>query len=196
VQSQRLGDVTYTAPGTLQQGADFCLKNLNDAGWRESPRGRRSANAAGREYQSFVFTKAGHIISATVWPADNGVGVSLRNSGNFDTRTLPRMKDAVLAVIAGDSFPHYTSINYTTGASVNEVIEFLAKEVAALGWQEYVANMGSSRPSPGSLNFRKRATHLTVFAYRDREKPGKTNVSGADAIRGADRSEQGGVTSA
>jgi Leucine-rich repeat (LRR) protein len=57
------------------------------------------------------------------------------------------------------------------------VIDFLAWEVAALGWQEYVAHLGSSRRSPGSLNFRKQATQLAIFAFKDREKPGKTTVS-------------------
>jgi Leucine-rich repeat (LRR) protein len=177
VQSQRLGEVTYTVPGTIQQAADFCVKHLTDAGWKEPPGERRTNTAAGREYQYFVFTKQGHILSATIWAADKGVGVSLRNSGNFDTRTLPRMKDAVLTAVGSGSFPIYTSTMYTTEATVNEVIEFLAKEVAALGWQEYVAYLRSSRRSPGSLNFRKRATHLAIYAYKDREKPGKTNVS-------------------
>jgi hypothetical protein len=177
VQSQRLGDVTYTAPGTIQQATDFCVKNLTDAGWREAPGERRSDKAKGREHQSCLFTKQGHILSATIWTADKGVGVSLRNSGNFDTRTLPRMKDAVITTFGSGSFPYYTSTNYTTEASVNEVTEFLAKEIAALGWQEYVAYMGSSRRSPGSLNFRKQAIHLAIYAYKDREKPGKTSVS-------------------
>src|SRR5262249_13218785 len=101
VQSQRLGDVTYTAPGTLQQGADFCVKNLTDAGWQELAGERRASKEGGREYLSYVFVKQGHILSATIWAADNGVGVYLRNTGNFDTRTLPRMKDAVLAAGTG-----------------------------------------------------------------------------------------------
>jgi hypothetical protein len=177
VQSQRLGEVTYTAPGTMQQAADFCVKNLTGAGWREPPGERRKNEAGGREYQAFLFTKQGHILSATIFAADKGVGVSLRYSGNFDTRTLPRMKDAVLTAGGAGSFLNYTVTNYTTEASVNDVIDFLAREVASLGWQEYVAHMGSSRRSPGSLNFRKQATHVAIYAFKDREKPSKTTVS-------------------
>jgi Leucine-rich repeat (LRR) protein len=176
VQSQRLGNLTYTAPGTLQPAADFCVKNLTDAGWQEIPEARQSSKASGREHLSFVLVKQGHILSATIWPADNGVGVDLRNSGNFDTRTLPRMKDAVVAAGTG-LFPNYSYTSYVTEANVNEVIDFLAKEVAALGWQEYIAYMGSSRRPAGMLNFRKRATQIAIYAYKDRDKPGKTNVS-------------------
>jgi hypothetical protein len=177
VQSRRLGEITYTAPGTLQQAADFVVKNLSAAGWREPPGERRRNDAGGREYQAFLFTQQGHVLTATVWAADQGVGVSLRHAGNFDTRTLPRMKDAVLTTTGPGSFLNYTATNYTTEASVNDVIEFLAGEVAALGWQEYVAFLGSSRRLPGSLDFRKQATHLAIHAFRDRDEPGKTTVS-------------------
>jgi Leucine-rich repeat (LRR) protein len=177
VQTQRLGEVTYTAPGTMQQAADFCVKHLTEAGWREPPGERRKNEPGAHEFQAFLFTKQGHILSATIFAADKDVGVSLRYSGNFDTRTLPRMKDAALTAGGAGSFLNYTVTIYTTEASVNDVIDFLAKEVALLGWQEYVAYMQSSRRPPGSLNFRKQATHLAIYAFKDREKPGKTTVS-------------------
>ena len=88
-----------------------------------------------------------------MWPADTGVGVYIGNYGNFDTRTLPRMKDAVLTPVGSVSFPIYTSTNYTTEATVNEVIEFMAKEVAALGWQEYVPQLSSNRLLAGQPEF-------------------------------------------
>src|SRR5262245_10230567 len=79
VQRENLSDVTYTAPGTMQQAADFCVKHLTEAGWREPPGERRSDKAGGREYQSFVFAKKGHILNVTLWPADTGVGVYIGN---------------------------------------------------------------------------------------------------------------------
>src|SRR5262249_19955093 len=85
-------------------------------------------------------------------------------------------KDAVLTAAGSGSFLNYTVTNYTTEASVNDVIDFLAREVAALGWQEYVAHLRSNRRSPGSLYFRKKATQLAIYAFKDREKPGKTSV--------------------
>lgn len=176
VQTQRLGEVTYTVPATMQQAAEFCVKHLTDAGWREPPGERRKNEAGGNEYQSFLFTKQGHILSANIFAADKDVGVSLRYSGNFDTRTLPRMKDAVLTAGSSGSFLNYTATMYTTEATVNDVIDFLAKEVASLGWQEYVASMRSSRRWPGSLNFRKQATQLAIYAFKDRDT-GKTTVS-------------------
>jgi hypothetical protein len=177
VQSQRLGEVTYTVPVTMQQAADFCVKNLTDAGWHEAPGERHKNEAGGSEYQSFLFTKQGHILYANVFAADKDVGVSLRYSGNFDTHTLPRMKDAVLTAGGSGSFLNYTATNYTTEASVSDVIDFLAKEMASLGWQEYVAYLRSNRRSPGSLYFRKQATVLSIYAFKDRDKPGKTTVS-------------------
>lgn len=185
-----LGDVAYHAPGTATAASDFYLKAFADAGWTEHFTGDKRAvvKEAGGEYVTLWFTKRGFVVTVSLSssPGNPEVMTTVINMGNFDARSLPRMKDGTL-LGASDTFPNYPTAISTTSAPVADVVAFTRKELVALGWQEYTSNLrDEAAPDPRSTLFRNKAVRLYVTVTATPGAGGKTMVQYSTGVLALD----------
>jgi hypothetical protein len=162
-----LVQAAYKAPGDVKAAIDFHLKALTDAGWEPHyPDGEEKGKVykeGKSEFAMITVTRQAFVVSVHVngEAGKNEVRVSIFSTGNFDTRTLPRMTDARSGDDPG-TFPNYSHSMYTTAESIEAAEAFTRKAMAAAGWQEFSDRLSDNRRPKGSLNFRNRAVAVSV----------------------------------
>ena len=119
--------VNYMTSGRVAEAARFYRQWLAKAGWREVKPTPLETDDRAR----LRFGKNGFILEVSLMLGEpRGVGVSVTNRGNLNTRNLLHLEDAKL-VDAGE--PEHT--RYTTGATVDAAVDFYRKEMPKFGWQ-------------------------------------------------------------
>lgn len=165
-----VGSLSYQSSEKIPAVLDFYRPKLVELGWQELPEMAYLEEAVGQLY----FTKGDFMLYlGASQMGEDQVMVSLINHGNVDVRALPVYSEA--ETIYGDS---PTSSIYATPAKVAEVVEFTRKELAALGWQEYLRPNTSYADDPNqqSLSFIQNGLELSAFIAVAPAQDGKTTA--------------------
>ena len=163
-----VGYISYITSEDIPTILDFYRSKLTELGWQESPENRYIGDA---NLQLFLTQGDFVLFLGANKSGDGGVLVDLINHGNIDTRALPVYPEA--EILGGNTA---TDSLYVTSAEVDRVVEFVRKEMAALGWQEYARPNGAvfDDPDDQSLTFKKKAIGLTMRISVAPAEGGKT----------------------
>lgn len=160
-----LSMLTYDAPGTFLQAAEFYRKALPTLGWKEDTTPIPGVDQ--KDYLSLSFDKGPMRLSVSGYRPDPKapMTITLFNTGNVDVRTLPRTVDAKT------KSDYRTAVVYTSQLKQSDIAEFCKKSISALGWKESPDDSAEFHAKEGRtvLRFLYNAMELTVVIYQNKE---------------------------
>jgi catechol 2,3-dioxygenase-like lactoylglutathione lyase family enzyme len=120
--------VRYAASGTVADAARFYRKELAAKGWSE----RVPPPIENDDRATLRFGKKGFILEVSILTNEGkGIGISVHNCGDLNTRKLLHLEDAKLDA---SSLQEHT--RYTTSATADAASEFYRHEMPRFGWEE------------------------------------------------------------
>jgi hypothetical protein len=128
--------VHYAASGKVADATRFYRKELSAKGWTE----QMPPPIENDDRATLRFGKRGFILEVSILTLDGGpgVGISVDNRGNLDTRELLHLEDAKL-----DASSVQEQARYTTSATPDVAVEFYRHEIPKFGWEESKGPGGS-----------------------------------------------------
>ena len=169
--------LTYQAPGTFSQAADFSAKHLPTLGYKIDS--SFPAHDQKRLPQRAMYFKDGMLLSLHGYrsaPADPTMTITLMVYGNVDVSLFPKIADAQI------KNSYKTSAYYLSKQSPEEITTFYRKFMKAQGWTEKVEEMAETWAKEGRyvLKFQQNAMECTIVAIK---KDGQVEVSYSSGVR-------------
>lgn len=163
--NQALDRLSYDAPGTFLQAAEFYRQQLPALGWIED-----KTPIAGVDQQTYLyvaFDKGAMRMNISGYRAEpkGPMSISVVLAGNVDLRTLPRIADAQVK----SAFK--TAVIYTSKTKQAEVSGYCKKKLQELGWKEAHDETAAFHAKEGRtvMRFLFNAMELTVVVYQNKE---------------------------
>ncbi|HQR07646.1 MAG TPA: hypothetical protein PLN21_12535 [Gemmatales bacterium] len=167
--------ITYHAPGTFKQAADFYLEQLAKLGWQQEktiPAGDQ------KDYLSVMFEKDGMLLSLSGYrsEAKDPMTVTLMVYGNVDVRQFPKMGDAEVK-------SNYKTVSfYLSKKTSDESMAFIRKFMKEQGWTERTEDGYATWAKEGRfvLKFEQNAMECTMVTAK---KPDGIEVMYSASVR-------------
>ncbi|HMO36231.1 MAG TPA: hypothetical protein PKA06_09320, partial [Gemmatales bacterium] len=140
--------LTYQAPGTFEQAAEFYRQELSKLGWKED---RSLSSSDHKQLLNLTFDKDGMCLSLSGYrskPEDN-MSITLMNFGNVDVRRFPKLDDAEIQT------NQKNAVFYSTAKSADEAVKFCHQFMLNQGWKE--------KPNPSATVLAKEGRHVMQF---------------------------------
>lgn len=140
--------ITYKAPGTFKQAADFYIEQLAKLGW---PQEKTIPAGDQKDYLSVMFEKDGMLLSLSGYrsEAKDPMTVTLMVYGNVDVRQFPKLDDAEV------KSNYKTAAFYLSKKTPEEAMTFIRKFMKDKGWTE--------KPEDGYATWAKEGRHVLKF---------------------------------
>lgn len=161
--------ISYQAPGTFSQAADFYKEKLPALGWTHS-----TALSSGdqKEYLSLTFEKNGMMLSVSGYRSqpNDPMTITLMNFGNVDVSRFPKPGDAVVKT------NNKNAVYYFTKESPEALTVFIRKFMKERGWKEKEEDGAKMWEKEGRyvLSFQQNAMECTMVAAK---KDGQLEVT-------------------
>ncbi len=167
---RNVANLSYRAPGTVEQVFQFHQKQLAQRQWKELPNAYVTGQMA-----NATFGCQGYLLSLAVFPSGQAgaVDVTLTNHGNVALDKLP---------VPPGAKPFYggpVSTAYLTEAPVAETAEACRQLLTASGWQPYGV-------AGDALGFKQNAVQLTARVAAAPAQGGKTVIDYSAVLMSAD----------
>ena len=160
-----------SVPLPVAAAVDFYVVKLDALGWKRA--GPKNMETVTDSFAQLQLGKGGYLLTMTAMPGEaKQTGVSIEQSGDLDTRTLPRLDGAE------DQYSDHASSLYFTSVKFDAASAALRKLLKADGWQEYDRAFAQKavRGDAADLLFRKKAYSLGVSISIPPAEPGKSAV--------------------
>jgi hypothetical protein len=168
--------ITYEAPGTFQQAADFHAKHLPALGWKID---KSLTSSDQKEYLSQVFEKSGMLLQVSGYRGkpDDPMTISLMNYGNVDVSLFPKVADAQIK--QNNQF----SVHYFSKQKPEEITGFCRKFMKERGWTEKVDDTAADGAKEGRymLTFHQNAMECIIVVSKTKE--GATEITSNSMVR-------------
>lgn len=120
--------ITYHAPGTFAQAADFYKDKLTALGWMNNT----ALAGDQKEYLSLTFEKNGMMLGLSGYRSNptDPMTITLMNMGNVDVSKFPKTSDAEVKT------NNKNAVYYFTKEKPEAITGFIRKFMKERGWQE------------------------------------------------------------
>lgn len=160
----RFNHMTYQAPGTFKQAADFYLEHLAKLGWQQE---KTIPTGDQKDYLSVMFEKAGMLLSLSGYRSDakDPMTVTLMVYGNVDVSRFPKLSDAEIKT------NYKTAAFYLSKKTPDEAMAFLRKFMKEQGWTEVPEDGYAMWAKEGRyvLKFQQNAMECTMVTAKKPE---------------------------
>jgi len=140
--------ITYKAPGTYKQAADFYLEHLTKLGWQQE---KTIPTGDQKDYLSLLLEKDGMLLNLSGYrsEAKDPMTVTLMVYGNVDVSKFPKLSDAEVKT------NYKTAAFYLSKKTPEEAMTFMRKFMKEQGWTE--------KPEDGYATWAKEGRHVLKF---------------------------------
>ncbi|MFT3883396.1 MAG: hypothetical protein QM703_27560 [Gemmatales bacterium] len=156
--------ITYKAPGTFKQAADFYLEQLAKLGWQQE---KTLPTGDQKDYLSVMFEKNGMLLSLSGYrsEAKDPMTVTLMVYGNVDVHQFPKLDDAQV------KSNYKTAAFYLSKKTPDEAMAFIRKFMKEQGWTERAEDGYATWAKEGRyvLKFEQNAMECTMVTAKKPE---------------------------
>lgn len=169
---KRFNHMSFQAPGTYEQAAEFYRQQLTKLGWKEDT----SVASDQKNYLSVVLEKNGFRLSVSGYRTkpEEPMAITLMNFGNVDVSQFPKADDADVKT------SNKGAVYYFTKQPADAVVKFCREFMTKQGWKEEVNDMFDTWAKEGRfvLQFRQNAIECTLVIVKKADQSEVTYTSG------------------